>query len=137
MYVSRLVLALWLVSGLAIQANAQDTPPVGQRVIDLMWECQGRGQNYDLAVKTNMPDPEFFGSYDTLICASYISGFVDLNAIHEGMLGAGMFCFPKTGLSQEQQMRMFVKWAEEHPEDLHQSRRLGVLLTFTEAFPCK
>ena len=46
------------------------------------------------------------------------------------------FCFPKRGLSREQQIRVFIKWAEAHPELLHESRRSGVIGAFVAAFPC-
>ncbi len=72
-----------------------------------------------------------------MMCASYISGVADMNALFTGTAGWGFFCFPKRGLSQEQQIRVFIKWAEAHPELLHETRRLGVVEALREAFPCK
>ena len=82
-------------------------------------------------------DAEFFGQFDLMQCASYISGVADMNALFAGLAGRGLFCFPKKGLSQEQQIRVFIKWAEVHPELLHETRRTGVVSAFVEAFPCQ
>ena len=104
-------------------------------ISDLMWACQGRGDSYTVAAKNNL-DPEFFGQFDLLACVSYIDGIVDMNAMTQGILKRSFFCFPKRGLSREQQIRVFIKWAEAHPELLHESRRSGVIGAFVAAFPC-
>ena len=116
-------------------AISQDVPK-GQRAIDLMWDCQERGMIYEFAVKNDLPDSDFFGNLDGLVCASYISGIVDMNSLNAGMLGASLFCFPKTGIPQEQQILIFLKWAEKYPERLHESRRAAVVTAMVEAFPC-
>ena len=82
-------------------------------------------------------DTDSFGNFDLMMCTSYISGVADMNALYVGIFGQGLFCFPKRGLSQEQQFRVFIKWAETHPELLHETRRSGVVEAFREAFPCQ
>ena len=114
---------------------SQDVPE-GERAIDLMWECQGRGTNYDIAVQSKLSNPDFFGGYDLMVCAQYISGISDLNALFVGVFGTSLFCLPKIGLAREQLIRIFLKWAEEHPSRLHESRRSAVVSAFAEAFPC-
>ena len=114
---------------------SQDAPE-GKRAIDLMWQCQGRGTNYDLAVKSDLPDPDFFGTYDILACAHYLNGISDMNSVFEGIRGTSLFCFPKVGLVLEQQIRIFLKWVEEHPSSLHWSKRIAVVRAFADAFPC-
>ena len=109
----------------------------GQQAIDLMRDCQGRGSNYDAAVQSNMPDPKFFGNYDVLICIGYIAGISDLNALNRGVFGRSFFCFPGAGLSAEQQVLVVVKWMRDHPEQLHESRRMAVVGAFAQAFPCE
>ena len=108
----------------------------GQRAIDLMWDCQGRGMIYEFATENDMPDADFFGELDRLMCASYISGIVDMNALNAGILGASLICFPQTGIPQEQQILVFLKWAENYPERLHESRRSAVVGALVESFPC-
>ena len=89
------------------------------------------------ALAENNDDAEFFGRFDVLECGSYLGGMVDMNAMFQGVGGSrGFFCFPERGISWEQQIRVFIKWAEANPEKLHESRRLGVIIAFAEAFPC-
>ncbi len=129
---SSLALALMLLSS---SVPAQAEPKLGHRTIDLMWDCQGRGDSYTFAAEHNL-DPELFGQYDLLACISYIEGIVDMNALTQGIFKRSFFCFPKRGLPNEQLIRVFIKWAEAHPELLHESRRMGVIEAFVEAFPC-
>ena len=116
-------------------AISQDVPK-GQRAIDLMWDCQGRGMIYEFATENDLPDPGFFGNLDNLMCASYISGIVDMNSLNAGILGTSLFCFPKTGIPQEQQILVFLKWVKKYPERLHESRRSAVVTAMMESFPC-
>ena len=53
--------------------------------------------------------------------------------------GAGrsqIFCPPPGGISLDQAMRIFLKWANDHPEQLHESARISVMLSLAQAFPC-
>ncbi len=127
-----LTLTLMLVSH---PVPAQDVPQ-GFQAIDLLRQCESRGTWFSLALENNM-DADFFGQFDLMMCASYISGIADMNALYVGMAGRGLFCFSKPGLSQEQQIRVFIKWAEAHPELLHETRRSAVVGAFMEAFPCQ
>jgi hypothetical protein len=131
-----IVFCLVLLITYATDATAQGDPAKGKQNIDLLRDCQGRGDWYSLAAENKM-DAEFFGMYDLAECVSYISGISDMNAVFSGLTGASLFCFPKEGLSQEQQVRVFIKWAEANPELLHESRRSGVVSAFMEAFPCE
>ena len=102
-----------------------------------MWECQGRGPNYDLAVEHDLPDPEFFGSFDRLACAAYISGVADMNALYVGIYKQrAFFCFPDVGIVRDQQIRIFMRWTDEYPGRLHETKRSAVVSAFVEAFPC-
>jgi hypothetical protein len=110
-----LLLALMLFSGPAL---AQDEPvPIGLRNIDLMDDCQR----------------------DTtrIQCAAYISGMVDMHAMMSDILGRRLYCLPKTDITVRQTIRIFVEWAEEHPEQLHEGKRIGFVQALAEAFPCK
>ena len=96
-----LTLTLMLVSH---PVPAQDVPQ-GLQAIDLLRNCQSRGTWFSLALDNNM-DADFFGPFDLMTCVSYISGVADMNALFAGIFGQGLFCFPKRGLSQEQQIRV-------------------------------
>ena len=74
-----LFLSMFAMVSLSLSRTAipQDIPK-GQRAIDLMWDCQKRGMIYDFATENDLPDTDFFGELDRLICATYISGIVDM-----------------------------------------------------------
>ncbi len=132
MHLRLLFLGLLLFSNPAL---AQDEPQPGHRNIDLMWACQGRGDNYKIASENNM-DAEIFGTFDLLGCIEYLAGVSDMNAVFQAVTERGLFCFPEQGLPSEQQARVFLKWAEANPEELHKNRRSGVVIAFANAFPC-
>jgi hypothetical protein len=76
-------------------------------------------------------------------CSGYIAGFVDAYGLaqdtekyREG-LSHPLYCLPKDGLAASQGVRIVVKWLREHPETLHQDRKVLVTLAFESAFPCK
>ena len=127
-----LTLTLMLVSH---PVPAQDVPQ-GLQAIDLLRQCESRGTWFSLALENNM-DADFFGQFDLMMCTSYIAGIADMNALYVGIEGRDLFCFPASGLSQEQQFKVFIKWAEAHPELLHETRRIAVVSAFMEAFPCQ
>jgi len=95
-----------------------------QRTDQLLWECEGK-------------TPEGMGMLGTLSCGKYLDGILDMHAL---LVSAGMpslFCIPKTGISIDQALRIFVKWAKNNPEELHKGARVSVVLALQSAFPCK
>jgi hypothetical protein len=84
-------------------------------------------------------------------CSGYLMGFVDTMVLTENMLNAfgkilgpdakrplTLICFP-TSLSFEsvQLRRVWMKWAENHPGQLHRTASALVLVAFEEAWPCE
>lgn len=72
------------------------------------------------------------------VCVLYIDGFID------GMLMQAMkmeqspaACLPEEGVSKEQLRRIFVKFIEDHPKMLNYPKRVLLLLTLIDAYPCK
>ena len=109
-----------LVAGIPSFASAQQT------AIDLLRQCQGR-------------EPQQAPEIGLIACASYLSGILDAHAVLSGIKGglpAPAFCLPAAGISNEQTMRVFIKWADNHPEWLHDSARISVFGALKEAFPC-
>jgi hypothetical protein len=128
-----LALALALI---AIPVLAQDAPaPPGQQAADLVRACQGQGRHYADAVEKQW-DTELFGQIDVVECTSYLAGIADMNAVAKRVYGRGVFCFPKTGVSADQQVRAFLTWAKRYPHLLDESRRSGAVSAFVEAWPC-
>lgn len=93
------------------------------RTDQLLWKCTGQDSPAELGV---------------LFCVGFISGFMDAFAIIEGMTDRKVrfFCLPKRGISNDQAVRVFVKWATEHPGDLHTTARSTLMIAFTNTFPC-
>lgn len=100
-------------------------PPAAatKRTDQLLWDCQGQNQAPMIGVSA---------------CVGFISGFIDAFAIIEGMSEEKVrfFCLPKRGISNDQAVRVFVKWAIEHPGDLHYPARTILMLAFRSTFPC-
>jgi len=75
---------------------------------------------------------------DLLACNHYLSGIVDA---HEqlsdwGRLSHNYICFPG-GIDTIQIRKVYIKHANEHPEDLHFTAASIVLNAFRIAFPCE
>ena len=77
-------------------ALAQDVPR-GVQSIDLLRQCQSRGDWFSMALEHDM-DTDFFGNFDLMMCTSYISGVADMNALYVGIFGQGLFLLSKAGL---------------------------------------
>ncbi len=75
---------------------------------------------------------------DLMHCAGYLDGMLDFQAVlavrHPQ---ARLFCAPPGGISLSQARRVFVEWAQEHPEQLHESARVSVVIALSQAFPCE
>jgi len=130
------VLAVLALAPLAAPAPAQDAPaPPGQTARDLVQSCQAQGRHLRHAVARQW-DTELFGQIDMVECTAYLAGIADMNAVAKGVFGAGLFCFPRAGVSAEQQVRAVLAWAERHPERLAKTRRAAAVDAFAEAWPC-
>jgi hypothetical protein len=130
-----IIIALFLVVPEA--ANADTHVAEGERAIDLVSCFQGRGDLYNRALKAKLKNPGYFSDYDQLACMKYLVGIGDANSVYIGMDRPGLFCFPKTGLPVEQQVRIFEKWMKQHPELLYQSAKVAVFHAFIANFPCR
>lgn len=64
---------------------------------------------------------------------AYCLGYI--GALADWFLTAGNYC-PPEGVNAGQTRKIFMKWAENNPEQLHQHQLVSVTLALTEAFPC-
>lgn len=71
-------------------------------------------------------------------CIGYLSGFTDSMqlAVTFNKIKNPLYCFPPDGIENDQLARIVAKWLKNHPENLHQSARMEVLLAFKSSFPC-
>jgi hypothetical protein len=89
------------------------------------------------------------GGAGSLICSSYILGFatgfnhalsaiavsLDESATRDTLAPVTGICLP-SGWSVGQGVAVFVKWADDNPEQWHLLPSFGLVLAFREAFPC-
>lgn len=75
----------------------------------------------------------------SIYCLGYVSGFTDSVRLtsHFYKPRDPKICLPEKGTSNNQLIRVVTKWLKDHPENLHESARMEVLLAFQNTFPCK
>lgn len=74
----------------------------------------------------------------SLYCISYVAGFVDaIPLVTKTTKGSPIICLPENGASNEQAIRVFVKYLRENPEQLHESGRTSLFISLARTFPCK
>ena len=93
------------------------------RTDELLWKCRGEDQPPMIGVSA---------------CIGFVSGFIDAFALIDGMTEGRtrFFCLPGRGISNDQAIRIFIKWANEHPGDLHTTARTTLMLALANTFPC-
>jgi hypothetical protein len=73
----------------------------------------------------------------SMYCAAYVSGFLDGMSLTLGSSNAKrVVCLPEKGISNEQAVRVFVKFLRANPETLHQTGRMSFFIALAKAFPC-
>lgn len=73
-----------------------------------------------------------------LYCASYVSGFLDATSLATSTTkGQRNICTPERGITNDQAIRILVKYLRENPQTLHQSGRMSLYISLAKAFPCK
>jgi Rap1a immunity proteins len=71
-------------------------------------------------------------------CLGFIDGVLDMHAMMVAFSKSKpQFCLPAQGLSLDQAHKIFVKWANDNPRELHQLARTSVVIALKQAFPCK
>ena len=111
-----------------LTALALSTPAASQGLnptMEFVWLCEGRE-----------PIPEA-PSVGIAICAGYINGFIDSHVLSGRFApNAAVFCPPKQGIAGDQARRVFLDWANRHPDELHETLRVSLWLSLVGAFPC-
>ncbi len=70
-------------------------------------------------------------------CLGFLNGVIDMATIarEESPKTAQFFCIPRT-VTGAQLAKVFVKYSDNHPEQLHLPAAVIVVLSFKDAFPC-
>ena len=96
------------------------------RTDQLMWKCEGSAGKNEAENMLGM-----------IYCAGYLDGMIDMATLMQATVpGAAPFCPPKTGISLVQARLIFIKWAKDNPDQLHNSGRVSAVLALRAAFPC-
>jgi len=106
----------------------------------LVSQAMGANGN-DLLPKRNLAlDTDKRGPYwmERGYCVGFVEGVLSTSNIYKALPNTPrLFCFPPAGVSNEQMIRVVVKYLENHPEQLHFDASILVLTALKEAFPCK
>ena len=74
----------------------------------------------------------------SLYCVGYVAGFLDSMSITVSVTGGRQsVCLPQRGITNDQAIRIFVKYLRENPQTLHESGRMSLYISLLSAFPCK
>lgn len=74
--------------------------------------------------------------YDLGKCQGYIQGWIDAVMIWKSADPKVKICFPGE-VTRIQAVRVFVKWADDHPAVHHLPMSAGTASAFRAAFPCQ
>jgi len=70
---------------------------------------------------------------ESLTLQSFCIGYI--LASYDYLTGLEAACSPGNVVGGQMQ-KVFIKWADDHPEELHKGRMLSVGLALKDAFPC-
>jgi hypothetical protein len=81
---------------------------------------------------------ESAATWENGFCSMYLHGVQDTYGMFNAwkQLDREYFCIPD-GVTFEQLRKVFIKYANEHPDNLHWAASIMVLGAFNEAFPCE
>lgn len=111
-----------------------------QRAEDLVRRCEAK-RTSPPSVQTSGQMAEWLGKMRDVdfalgACAGYFAGVLEMNSIYKALKGQPLFCIPPDGISGDQAIKIFLKYASDHPEKLHENTQLFVFGAFVRAFPC-
>ncbi len=75
---------------------------------------------------------------ESIWCIGYVSGFMDSLSISAKVNpGRQPACLPAQGITNDQAIRIFVKYLRENPGQLHESGRMSFMVSLAKVFPCR
>ena len=73
----------------------------------------------------------------SIFCIGYVAGFLDANSLSSARNRASrIICMPERGITNDQGIRIFVKYLRDNPHILHESGRMSLYLSLAKALPC-
>jgi hypothetical protein len=131
------IFTLFLMLGLCAFAQAQNNEPMvsvyGGSGMTLLHQCEA-------AVKLSGSGHSTYNGQagdaaDASYCNGYVNGIVDQLTIMSSAMKTA-YCLPSYGGSNEQFVRIVLKYLQDHPESLNQPAISPTSLAITGAFPC-
>lgn len=114
----------WLAAALAVAVYSPQSG-MGATTRELLAMCAGVG-----------PIPGM-SDINRVLCAQYISGFVDASALlRDKFRAVPPFCIPPSGMANERMMAAFVDHVTLRPDALETTPRVAVLEALAFAYPC-
>jgi len=98
----------------------------------------------DVAVKFPSPDDikkapvaeQAAISLNAAYCLGYFSGILDLNSLYSGGMHT-FFCAPKQGFSKIDAVKIFLKYAADHPQFAKESGGSIAVSALADVLPCQ
>ena len=73
----------------------------------------------------------------SIYCIGYVAGFLDAYSVGTSFSkNEKIICTPKQGITNDQGIRIFVKYLRENPKVLHESGRMSLFVALAKTFPC-
>jgi hypothetical protein len=92
----------------------------------------------DLLALCNTPDTDTHYPNAIGLCVGYMSGALDYHLADTYRNKRGRrVCLPATPPTRGEARRMFIAWAQEHPQSMDEWAVNGVMRFFIASFPCK
>lgn len=74
----------------------------------------------------------------SLYCVGYVAGFLDGVSLATSQGGNGkVICTPERGITNDQAIRIFVKYLRGNPKVLHESGRMSLFVALAKTFSCE
>jgi hypothetical protein len=113
----------------ALQMKAQT--PTFRTADDLLQQCQDKTPDELIDPSNALMHGFCLGLFNGLIASSVAATLLK----EQFNLGRPLFCAP-SGVTPDQARRSFLKWMNEHPENLHEDAIPHAVISLMKAFPC-
>lgn len=120
---------MWKLAVVLISLLIVSAPAEARNIGELRQEC------LKAIVATDERDFKLDDAMSIGFCFGYMNGVSDTLVLLE-LTQRAKICLPERR-TNVQLARVFVAWADKHPESHHKHPSIGVLEAMVEAFPCK
>src|SRR5438128_538979 len=117
-------IVIFVFCGFANSLHARSMPP-GHTATDLVDEC-----TIAVNIEGNTTALDGPKTLQGGFCFGFVTGFADANSL----LASTLFCAPQ-GVIVGQMVKVFLKYMDEHPEDLHRYASEMLAAALRKAFP--